>query len=395
MATYEVTTKSGKTYQVTTKDAQKEQSFSDQIPEIAKQAGESVLASSPANLTKKFFETDPATMQKVAGPALPILGGIVGNAPGAALGELARQATGTALAPETVPETALGRFASVATAGIAQEPKILNAIPGVPKVVDLAKRAGSSVGGGLARLGEAASGVPKREIERLFKSPGQVFRLGSKEKAGEAIGKAKALAGVNPGVTDDIATMTADNVSKATNVSGTGAKALEDIAIANSNKALPSVEKIGDALKHIDKEIKTGLRAGTDTSELQNIQKHLNSLLEEAAPSVQSARKNFAPLALRDRFLQLLPKNKDGSLSKANLFYLNSLFGGIGYAAGGNKGAAEGIGLGMLARAPLTTGLATVGAGGLNAIAQNPQARQVLLQVLQRLTQGKGSQNAQ
>lgn len=395
MAIYEVTTEDGNTYEVETEDTMAEKAVN-----IASDATKSALLG-PATATKEFFETDPATMQRVGGPALPIVGGMLGGPIGAALGEVGRQVTGTAFAPDTVPETGLGRAASVMTAGIAQQPKILGAIPGASKVGEMASKVASSVarktGQGIARLGEAASGVPKREIERLFKKPEQLFRLGSKEKAGEAIGEAKALAGINPGVTDDIATMTPENVSKATNVGATGAKALADISEATAAKVLPSAEKIGDALKHIDKEIKTGLRAGTDTSELQNIQKHLNSLLEEVAPNVQKARKEFAPLALRDRFLQLLPKNKDGSISKANLFYLNSVLGGLGFAAGGQKGAAEGIGLGLLARAPLTTGLATAGVGGvvkgLNAVAQNPAARQALLQVLQKLTQNKNPQD--
>src|SRR5439155_13009743 len=132
--------------------------FQEQIPGILRQAGQAVLASSPAKLTKQFMQTDPATMQRVGGGALPIVGGALFGAPGAMGGEALRQLTGTAFAPETVPQTALGRAASIAGAGVAQEPKMLNAIPGVSKVGEMASNMLSKFGKGATRLGEDLTG---------------------------------------------------------------------------------------------------------------------------------------------------------------------------------------------------------------------------------------------
>lgn len=322
------------------------------------------------------------------------MGGPMGAAAGAGTGQIFKRiydlASGASPLPATKPliggiqmpmaSEAVAPMTQAALAGIAQEPKVLNEIPGVPQVVDYAKRAGTQVGKGLARLGEAASGVKAQDIKQLFKNPGQLWHTGSREAAGQAIGDAKLAAGVNPGITEDIKSFTPSNVFKATKSDAVGEKALNQVAEAVSSGGKPSVEDVGDALKHVSKQIKAGLNQGLDTSELQNIQAHLNTVLEDIAPNVQAARQEFAPLAQRDKFLKLFPTNKNGTISKANLLYLNTIA----------KGAT------IPFRAPITTGLVTSAAGGatkaINSIAENPQARQVLMQVLQRLTQGKNPQ---
>lgn len=341
--------------------------------QIASQAGQAVLASSPANLTKKFMQTDPATMQRVGGPALPILGGMAAGPIGASLGEVARQMTGTVLNPSTVPKTPLGIGASVIGAGVAQEPKILEAIPGVTTAVEGSKRAAGSVGHGLARLGEAMSGVPAKDIKYLFKNPSVLFKPGSRDAAGKAIGEAKLAAGVNPGITKDISSFTPTNVSKAINPEKTGSEALARVSESLGNGAKPSIEDVGDALKHVGDKIKVGMRQGQDVSELINIQTHLNTTLEELAPNVQAARQEFAPLAQRDKFMKIFPTNKNGTISKANLLYLNTIA----------KGATAPF------RAPIATGLVTAGLGGatrgLNVLNQNPVIRQALSGILQKI----------
>jgi hypothetical protein len=344
----------------------------------------------PATATKDFFQADPATVQKVGGSALPIVGGALAGPAGAIGGEALRQITGTAFAPETVPKTALGRGASMLSAGVMQEP---SAFPGVPQATQVLKAVASKLGVGAKRVMEAASGVPAKDIQNLYENPETLITLGSKAKAGEAIGQAKLAAGVDPGITDSAITFTPENITKAIHSDSLGEEAIHKVAQANLSGATPEVEDIGDGLKFISKKIKAGMSKGEDVSELINIQNHLNSTLEKVAPAVQDARQEFAPLAQRDKFMKLFPANKNGTLSKANLFYLNSGLAWLGGAVGGLPGAGASVLAGTVARAPITTGITTALAGaankGLNVIGQNPQARQILLGLLQKITQGQ------
>lgn len=344
---------------------------------------------------------------------LPILGGILGStvanpglgaAAGTGLGQILKNMAGIVSGDPSAPTTAMGAalpaMGQAALGGIAQEPKVLNAIPGVPQASkmagDLASRAGKIVGNFAARMGEAASGVKGQDIKQLFNKPETLFNMGSRTAAGQAIGEAKLAAGVNPGITDAPISFTPENITKALQSDSAGEEAIHRVAQANLSGANPEVEDIGDGLKYISKKIKDGLAKGENTSELQNIQSHLNSTLERIAPDIQKARQEFAPIAQRDKFLKMFPTNKNGTISKANLFYLNSLLGVAGHTMAGRLGAAAGVTGGIIARAPITTGLLTSAAGGaakgLNAIAENPQARQILMQVLQRLKQNSPTQ---
>lgn len=215
-----------------------------------------------------------------------------------------------------------------------------------------------AVGRGASRVGEALSGVSARDIQGLFKKPGTLFKTGSKAKAGEAIGEAEVRAGINPGVTESAETMTLENVEKALNVAKTGEQALKDIAQTKTG----TPEQIADALQYVGDEIKGKLAQGKDASQLINIQTHLNGLLEKVSPEIQKARQEFAPLAQRNKFIQVFPRNKNQSISKANLMYLGTGLAGAGTLAGGPIGGALAVLGGTALRSPITTGLATVGA---------------------------------
>lgn len=97
-----------------------------------------------------------------------------------------------------------------------------------------------------ARLAERATGVKASSFERLRRDPGAFFSLASREKAGEAIGAAKIEAGVSPGVTNNITSLTKKNLEKARNVSSAGAKAenaiIQKIENALESGELPTVE---------------------------------------------------------------------------------------------------------------------------------------------------------
>lgn len=228
----------------------------------------------------------------------------------------------------------------------------------------------NALGRKAARVGEALSGVNERDIRQLFNKPGTLFTPGSQAEAGKAIGEVKINAGVNPGVTEDISTMTRENVVKALDVKQTGERALHSV-VAGSD----SPEEIGDALKYVSDEIKGRLAQQKDASELIHIQNHLNTILEGVAPEVQAARQEFAPIAQRNKFLKLFPANKNGTISKANLFYLNTIAKGITAPF----------------RAPITTGLATSLAGG---VSQLPFRNAVMTEFISRITT-KGPQDGQ
>lgn len=105
-------------------------------------------------------------------------------------------------------------------------------------------------------------------------------------------------------------------------------------------------------------------------------------LSSQGAGPFQEASKDYARARLGADFTQILPRTKTGDISTVKTLLLHTL--------------APGRGIGMLAgglTSPLVTGLGNLAAQGtgkgLNAIASNPQARQVLLQILQRIQQRK------
>ncbi len=335
------------------------------------------------------------TPQKLA-PYLPVAGAMVGSAfapgigtaVGAGLGQIgsrmAQLAYGQAQpsdAQDPIKES-IAPMVQTATQGLTEYPPIQKAVGAVA----------NTVGNGASRIGEALSGVPAKDIKNLFNNPSTLFSVGSKSAAGEAVGEAQGLAGVNPGVTSDPSTMTPDNVEKALNISGTGKQALD--SITQSGNGTP--EQLGDALKYISDEIKGRLSQGKDASELINIQNHLNTMLDNAAPDVQAARQNYGTLAQRNKFLQLFPKNKNQTISKANLFYLSSLLGGLGETMGGATGAGEAITGGIIARAPITTGLVTSGLGAINSVVNNPTSRSAIISsILNRMYGPKSEDQSQ
>lgn len=329
--------------------------------QVAQEAAKSAFTA-PYDATKAMIE-NPAEVAKQA----PLAGAILGGPAGAGIGQIAKRVAGMAYGNEPSSQgplkEALAPMVQTAT-GILDLPQVQGAITTGAK----------AVGRGATRLGEALSGVPASDIEQLFKKPSTLFKIGSKAKAGKAIGEEKTLAGVNPGVTKDITTLTPENVTKALNIKTTGSQALNSVLAGEKTP-----ENIGDALKYVSDEIKGRLAQGKDASELINIQSHLNNMLGEVAPDVQAARQEFAPLAQRNKFLQLAPRNKSGTVSKANLLYLTSLMGGLGGTLGGAHGAAEAVALGAIARAPLTTGLVTSGLGGISKLAQTDAVRRAAL----------------
>jgi len=105
-------------------------------------------------------------------------------------------------------------------------------------------------------------------------------------------------------------------------------------------------------------------------------------LSNQGAGPFLKASKDYARARLGADFTQLLPRTKTGDISTVKTLLLHTL-------APHRMAAMVAGGL----TSPVVTGAGNLGiqgaVKGLNAIAQNPEARQVLLQVLQRLQQGK------
>ncbi len=352
-------------------------SFQDQIPGILKQAGQAAMASSPAKLTQKFMQTDPATMQRVGGPALPIVGGMAGGPIGAAAGEFARQVTGTAFAPDTVPATGLGRAASVMTAGVLQEPKMLNAIPGVPQVSEMMGNLASKAGKGLARASETLSGVPRNVITQAAEQGVSSYGAPSLPKAsevfGEALGpKGRAAMKIPAGEAFDPALGRARDLA-----SEIGAKLEkgDSLSALDALKARQATDRIISATPITDK---------LTRKSLFDWRSKFDDALASQSDKLKDASTLYRQALVKDKILNLTRMNKSGEPSA----FLPMLVG-HGMMGRGIEG-----GLGMLTgTSPLMHGLAaTVGGDtfrAINSIAQNPQARQVLLQVLQKLTQNQ------
>lgn len=382
---------------------QESPSLQSQIPEIIKQAGQAALDTSPAKLTQKFMQTDPATMQRVGGPLLPIAGGALGGPAGAAAGEFARQVTGTAFAPETVPQTGLGRAASVMSAGVMQEPKILEAIPGVPQVSEmvgnLATKAASKIGGGAAKAMQAFSGGRAGDFIETAKKGFSTYAGPSKEEAGQMMGEAlKKLPG------ESVAPTMAEHIASAiTPEASVGNKFLVDIGkridkgeLIDARQALKAKQSLDDVIDTVP--IWQIKRRG----KLFDLKRTFDEVLSSQSGELKDASNAYRAGVLRENMTKFLPVNKHGEYSRL-VPALTSLASTVGVGAGTHKGGVEGGILGglaplagMVALSPgvLGGGAASLGAAkqAINAIGQNPAARQALLQILLKLQQGKQGQ---
>lgn len=380
-----------------------EPSLGAQATGVLKQAAQTALDTSPANLTKKFFQTDPATMQRVGGPILPIAGGMAAGPVGAAAGEFARQMTGTAFAPETVPQTGLGRAASVMGAGVMQEPKILEAIPGVPQTSEmlgkLASKAASKIGGGAAKAMQAFSGGRAGDFLETAKKGFSTYAGPSKEEAGQMMGKALEKL---PG--ESVAPTMAEHIASAiTPEASAGNKFLVDIGkridkgeLIDARQALKAKQSLDDVIDTVP------VWQMKRRAKLFDLKRTFDDVLSSQSGELKEASNAYRAGVLRDNMTKFLPVNKHGEYSRLAPM-LTTLASSVGGAAGMHEGGAKGGVLGslgpaaaMVALSPgvLGAGAASVGAAkqAINAIGQNPAARQVLLQVLQRLTQGKQAQ---
>lgn len=359
------------------------QSLPDQLEQAAIASLKNIGSSSLSGA--KEIATMGPKAQKVASSLMPIAGGIAGApfglaAPGAALGEFGRQTVNTVIDPENVPKTPFGRFASTVGAGVMQDPKILNAIPGVPQVSEMASGMLSKFTKGLARAGETMTGVKAKDLAQAAKQGLSTYMAPSLEKASATFGKALGKEGqeaLKVPATEAFDSALGRARSIATDI-GVKIEKGEAISSIDALKARQATDRIISSTPVTDKLARRNLYDWR--SKFDDIISSQNGPLKDASTQYRQA-------IVKDKILNLTRLNKSGEPSA----FLPML---AGHGAM-SKGLEAGLGM-LTMTSPLVAGAAATAGGsatrGLNAIAQNPESRQVLMQVLQRLIQNKQGQ---
>lgn len=126
-------------------------------------------------------------------------------------------------------------------------------------------------------------------------------------------------------------------------------------------------------------------RNAEDIRQMSEFKTGMDDVLSSQAGPFADASKDYARARLKSDFTQILPRTKTGDISTVKSLLMPML-------------DPKKIPF-LLATSPAMTGAGNLAGQtamkGLNAVAQNPEARQVLMQLLQRLTQNKQSQEAQ
>lgn len=141
---------------------------------------------------------------------LPLAGAMVGSTfgnPGlgaAAGGGLAKIAqnmagiySGDPNVPRTVTDAALSAGGEALGAGIAQEPKVLMGIPGVPQVSKMVGNLASKVGTNVSKFAEAMTGAKVKDLQQAAKQGLSTYAAPSMEKAQGIFGQAMEKAGIS------------------------------------------------------------------------------------------------------------------------------------------------------------------------------------------------------
>jgi len=315
-----------------------------------------------------------ATGLALAGPA--------GMAAGTGVGKIAQNMIGIAQGDPNAPTTAMGAalpaMGQAALAGIAQEPKVLNDIPGVPQVSAMASNLFSKFGKGLARATETATGVKAKDITQAAKQGLSTYFDPSMQKAqqvfGEALGPEGAKALKVP--VEDVFDSALTNARATAKDIGSKVEAGQAVSSIDALKARQATDRIISSTPVTDKLTRRSLYDWR--SKFDDIIANQNGALEDASSQYRKA-------VIRDKILNLTRLNKSGEPSA----FLPML---AGHAMG--NGIPNGVAM-LAGTSPLVAGLAATAGGsalkGLNSIAKNPAARQALLQILQRIQQNPPS----
>lgn len=200
MATYEVTTADGKTYEVETDDQQPKEAsngFVDMAKKALPMAGNAVAMGMgfPEFSTIADIAADPEKRKQFDEIASTPYRGLRGMATSATSGlQRGAEAVGPGFMPSGVKEHMADLVASLGdprnVAMNAPVGAMLGAgLKGVQKVA-------APIGKELARAAEALSGAPARDLELLVQKPMEVLKAGRLKKVGKAFQDAKVASGV-------------------------------------------------------------------------------------------------------------------------------------------------------------------------------------------------------
>jgi hypothetical protein len=269
------------------------------------------------------------------------------------------------------PAAALGMGASI----------LSNPTSYVAPELGYSSKLGPAVGkpGIASRIKQMRTGVEASAFEQLRRDPTAFFNRTPRAEAGEAVGQAKVNAGINPGVTKDPASLTSENMQKARSPMVSANKAqdqiVEDLQAAREllgpgasmDKLVETAgitpDQTATALKGLNKRLtkieRSEGRGSESFRDFAAIKDHFQNILENVAPEVKAANKDFSRVALRDKFMEPFPVNQAGTMSKISTFGGAPVAGGVGAVLGGPVGAAVGAVAFQAARSPFVAGLGT------------------------------------
>lgn len=219
-----------------------------------------------------------------------------------------------------------------------------------------------------ARFNSMRTGVDAQSFDRLRRDPSAFFAKPTSE-TGPKIGTAKANSGINLGVRPDkIETLTPENISKARTPNIAGKKALDEIMESISEGRKPTPDAVSTALQNSNTRL-SKLNPGTDPYFQETaIKSNLQNLLEQVAPEVKAANKDYSRSALREEFMQPFPVNQNGAFSKINAFGFAPAMAVAGGSVAGGPGAILAAILAQAARSPYVAGATTAARGGLDKL---------------------------
>lgn len=316
-------------------------------------------------------------LKHTAVPAAIGLAGAMGGGPAAALAggiaAIGKRMSGIASGqqpPSGTPlQEAIGPMAQAATAGIAQEPGVLNEIPGVPSIKEMASNLASKTGRGIAKGFQAFSGAKTGDYVEAAKKGWATYSAPSKPEAGQMMAKAlEKLPGASivPTLQETVQGAISPESSVANKFLNDLAGKMDEGYLPDARDALRAKQALDDVIDTVPKgQVK---RLGT----LYNLKSTFDDILSNQSGKLKEASNAYRAASLKANLTKFLPVNKSGEYSR--------LAPMLSTVAGTAKG---------LFTSPLTLGaLATTGGTavqGLNKLAQDPTIRQTLLQVLQRI----------
>ena len=317
--------------------------------------------------------------KKSAIPAAITLAGAMGGAPAAGLAAgtaaIGRRMAGIASGqqpPSGSPlQEAIGPMSQAALAGVAQEPAVLNQIPGVPQVKNMIGNLANKVGRGFASAGQTLSGTKKDVLKQAYEQGLSTYKAPSLPKAQEIFSEALGPEGRE--TMKQTASETFDPaVSKARSIAtdiGTKIENGESVTALQALKARQSTDRVISATPITDK---------VTRSALYEWRRQFDDVISSQSGKLANASRVYRQAIVKDMLLSPTRITKSGEPSA----FLPLVLG-----AGGR--GIEGVLSGLVGTSPIVHGLAATTAGstarGLNVLGQNPTVRQALLQILQKI----------